>query len=533
MGKKKTRLSVLITTLVCLVVIIVLITNDLLINYATGERLKENIEEKAVIISRTMAKSEWVINGLQNKDEEKYIQEYTNEISRSTDLTFIVVMDMNGIRKSHPNSELIGKPFVGGDEDTVLEQGIEHISISEGTLGDSLRAFSPIFNGDGEQIGAVSVGISLQEINDVIYNNHISNLISSIVGLIIGILGAWFIARYIKRILFGLEPFQIAKMLKERSATLESAREGIITIDTDHKITIVNKAAMKVFEKAGITESPVGKSVEQVLPHSHLEEILESKQPAMDVEQKINGVTILANRMPIVVNDEVVGAISTFRDLTELKQLAKQLSGVKLYAEALRAQSHEFMNKLHVINGMVTTKSYNELDDYIKQIVNQRNEELNHVVKNVKDSILAGFLLGKLSDARERDVNLQIDIAEEIPAVPDNQVVHKLITVIGNLIDNAIDAIISKENRTIDMYVSYKNDWLYIGIQDYGVGIDENTQQQMFQKGYSTKGNNRGYGLYLVKQSVEALGGSLRFETLEAGTIFEVEVPYKIRRDIR
>ncbi|MED4164766.1 sensor histidine kinase [Halalkalibacterium halodurans] len=532
MRKKKTKLSILITALVCLVVIVALIITDLLVSVATSERLQSNIEEKAIAISRTVAKAQWVIDGLENEEEEWRVQTYTTEIQSATDVLFIVVMDMEGIRKSHPNPEEIGKRFVGGDEVAALE-GREHVSISTGTLGESLRAFTPIFNDHGEQLGAVAVGISLQEVNDVLADNHTSILKGSVIGIIVGIIGALIVASYIKRALLGLEPFEIAKILEERSAMLQSAREAIIAVDSKGTITLVNKSALNLFEKAGMSGDPIGKKVTEFMPTSRLEWVLKTRQPEFDEEQQMNGMTILVNRVPIIVNDEVVGAISTFRDLTEIKQQAKQLTGVKLYVEALRAQSHEFMNKLHVILGMVKTESYDELNDYIHQIVNHRSTELNHVIKRIKDSVLAGFILGKLSYAREKHITLDVQTKSVIPKASSEQMVHELITILGNLIDNALEAVIKAKEKTVLVQLEYSNERLHIRVQDTGPGIPDGEQGDIFKKGYSTKGENRGYGLYLVKQSVEKLGGAMEYESRATGMTFYVDIPYKTRRDKR
>ncbi|WP_078435120.1 DcuS/MalK family sensor histidine kinase [Metabacillus halosaccharovorans] len=526
MSKQKYKLSTIIIFFVCLVVLISLLLTDLLISHTVSESIRNNQEEKAKIVSRTVAKSEIVISGLEKEDDGGAIQEYTVDIQQAADVLFVVVLDMNGIRKSHPDSEKIGKRFVGGDEKEVLT-GEEHISISKGTLGESLRSFTPIYNDENEQIGAVSVGILLNNVEKALKKGHKNIFIGSIVGILVGIVGAVFLAGYIKKILFGLEPFMIAKIHEERNTMLHSVHEGIIAVDKNSTITLVNKSALKIFTNIGLSDNPVGMKLTEYLPFSKLDRVLKTGKPEKDEEIAVNGVTLLTNRAPLIVNKEIVGAISTFRDKTEVHQLAEQLTGVRIYAEALRAQSHEFMNRLHVILGMVRMEFYDELMDFINEIVDHRVNEVSYVTKDIKDPVLAGFIMGKLSTARENKVEMKIDNETIIPKPSEDHVTHELITIIGNVIDNAIEAMSEMKEKKLKVKLNYNKNQLLIKVRDSGPGIKEEQFTHIFKKGYSTKGQNRGYGLYLVSKSVETLGGSIQLNlSVEKGTEFIIQIPY-------
>jgi two-component system, CitB family, sensor histidine kinase MalK len=220
---------------------------DLLISHTVSENIRKGQEEKAQIVARTVAKSHIVINGLQDGQNLNELQQYASEIQTATGVLFVVVMDMNGIRKTHPNLEQIGKRFVGGDEKEALK-GKEYVSTSKGTLGRSVRAFTPIYNGKHEQMGAVAVGISLKSVNTALGRSDKNILIVTALGIIIGTIGAVWLARYIKKILLGLEPFAIAKILEERSTMLQSVHEGIIAVDQSSTITLVNKSALQIFK---------------------------------------------------------------------------------------------------------------------------------------------------------------------------------------------------------------------------------------------------------------------------------------------
>jgi two-component system, CitB family, sensor histidine kinase MalK len=530
MSKKPYKLSTIIILFVCLVVLSSLLITDLLISNTTTERIKDNQEEKAQIVSRTVAESEIVKEGLLSKENAGAIQGYSNEVQAITDMMFIVVMDMEGIRMSHPNPELIGKKFVGGDDKEVL-QGNEHISTSKGTLGDSLRAFTPIYDDENNQIGAVAVGISLAQVKSALSQGHRNIITGTVFGIFAGILGAVLLAGYIKRMLFGLEPYAISKLLEERSTMLQSVHEGIVAVDEEKNITLVNKSALKIFKKAGLSEEPVGLKIPEYMPSTKLDRVLKTGKAERDEEQILNGVSILVNREPIIVDNRVIGAISSFRDMTEVNHLAKQLTGIRTYAETLRAQSHEFMNRLHVIFGMVQLEAYDELLEFIRRLVDHNNQEIDMVTNTIKDPVLAGFLMGKISYAREENVQLSVKSNTTIPHIFEAEITHELITIIGNLIDNAIEALSESQKKIIELRLKDHDGRLSIRVKDTGPGIDDKAKETIFEKGYSSKGEDRGFGLYLVRRSIERLNGSLKVHSTPDGTVFDGEILYETTRD--
>lgn len=529
MKKGRWSLQSVIIVFVCIVVTLSLLITDLLISTRVAKGTEESQGEKARNVARMVAHSPLVIEAMSGKRDEKDIQQYANEMRKITNVYFIVVIDMKGVRKSHPDKEKVGKQFMGGDEGPVLH-GKEHMSISKGSLGPSLRSFTPIKNPAGKQIGAVAVGISLKNVEKAVNKSRTGIFIGTVIGILIGVLGAVLLARYIKKILLGLEPFAIAQLLEERSAMLQSVREGIVAVDQESNITLVNRAALKLFRKAGLHDQPIGTKIEEYMSTTHLSDILKSGAAELDEEQNLNGMTILTNRVPVVVGNKVVGAIATFRDKTEIQLLAEQLTGVRIYADTLRAQAHEFMNKLHVILGMVHMGYYDKVVEYINETVNHRNNEIGFITKKVKDPVLAGFLIGKLSSARESGVELAVSCNHPLPQSVDSELSHELITIIGNLIDNAIDAVSASTVKNITVSFDYGDDILTIEVRDTGAGMNDEVQNQIFKKGFSTNGENRGIGLYLVSQAVERLKGELILSSKPGkGTIFAVYIPYRAK----
>lgn len=525
--KKRKRLWNLwktITLLVCTVVIFSLLVTDILISHNVERTTEDSQAEKAKTIAHIVANDSIVIDGLTGKADTSAIQTYTNRILKNTGVQFIVVMDMNGIRKSHPNPQKIGHHFIGGDEGPALK-GKEHVSLAEGTLGISMRVFVPVFSETGEQLGAVAVGISADNVKERVKESRHIIYIGVGVGVLVGIIGAILLARHIKKSLFGLEPHRIAKILEERNTMLLSVKEGIIAVDKEANVTLINNEAKRLFKKSGLEEDFIGKDVELYMPNSRIKEVLQTGEVQLNEEQNIYGITIVTNRVPLYVKGEIVGAIATFRDKTEIRKLAEELTGIRLYAEALRAQSHEFMNKMHVVLGLTHMKQYEELQKYISGMVSEHQYEIGGVMERVKSPVFAGFLLGKLSYAREKNIKLIISEDSYMPEIDDESIIHELITIVGNLIDNALEAVTNCEKKQVELEIQY-GDTLIITVQDTGKGIPEEEIGALFTKGYSTKGDNRGYGLYLVKESIQRINGEIHMHSLVGkGTTITIEIP--------
>lgn len=525
--KKRRRLWNLwktITLLVCTVVIFSLLVTDILISHNVERTTEDSQSEKAKTIAHIVANDSIVIDGLVGKADTSAIQTYTNRILKNTGVQFIVVMDMDGIRKSHPDPQKIGHHFIGGDEGPVLK-GKEHVSLAEGTLGISMRVFVPIFSETGEQLGAVAVGISADNVKERVKESRHIIYIGVGVGVLVGIIGAILLARHIKKSLFGLEPHRIAKILEERNTMLQSVKEGIIAVDKEARVTLINNEAKRLFKKSGLEEDFIGKDVELYMPNSRIKEVLQTGEVQLNEEQNIYGITIVTNRVPLYVKGEIVGAIATFRDKTEIRKLAEELTGIRLYAEALRAQSHEFMNKMHVVLGLTHMKQYEELQKYISGMVSEHQYEIGGVMKRIKSPVFAGFLLGKLSYAREKNIKLIISEDSYMPEIDDESITHELITIVGNLIDNALEAVTNCEKNRVEVKIQH-GDILTITVQDTGKGIQEKEIEELFTKGYSTKGDNRGYGLYLVKESIQRINGEIHMHSLVGkGTTITIEIP--------
>ena len=526
--KLETKIIILVW---CMIALSLFVANYL-INKNSTTIIENDISEHTMQIAHLTAISPIVVGALSNKYSQEKLQQYCLQVAETTKSQFVVVFDMNSMRISHPNSEKIGQRIVGGDEQEVLT-GREYISQSLGTMGDSLRAFSPVYDDDGHQIGAVVVGITLNNVQHVVDKSQKMIYFCTVLGLFIGAVGAIILARKIKNTLLGLEPFAIAKMVEERSAMLQSIREGIIAVDQQANITLINHEARRLLNLAGVQCDPVGKSVSTYVPNTHLEKILISGKAEYDQEQQLNGVNILTNRVPIRLNEKIVGAIATFRDITEIRTLAEELTGVSSYVEALRAQAHEFMNKMQVVLGMINMECYDQLAEYINRIASEHKVEINFVGRRIRDAVIAGFLLSKMSQAREMAVELILEEQSFMPETDNPNVTHHLVAILGNILNNAFDSMENSPQKRVTLLLQYDKGELKIKITDTGAGMNDETARLIFNKGFSTKDKNRGLGLGLVKANLELLHGNIEFfSTIGKGTIFYINIPYRNKGEI-
>jgi CitB family two-component system sensor histidine kinase MalK len=512
------RITLLVTTILTVVVVV----TGVMVDRKVEQQTRNALTEKMVLLSRATAESAVVIQALRGQVPAAAVQIYAEHRRQDTGVDYITVMDMHEIRLSHPNPVQIGARFAGGDEGDVFK-GRSYVSSARGTLGVSLRAFTPVLDPtDGRQIGAVAVGILVTGLDHTVVSVRKRVALGVLIGLGLGILGAVYVAARIKRILLGMEPAEIATLLQQRSALLQSVREGIVAVDRDMTITLVNEEALRLFGMGGIRGDLVGRRHDEVIPLQGMRAVVETGEPQYDQEGDINGLKILSSRVPVLVDGRIAGAVATFRDMTEVSRLAEQLTGVRHFAEALRAQTHEFMNKLHVILGLVKIGEHERLKDYVATIAGRLDGEVGFVMQRVKDPVVAGFLLARFSEAREQAILLELDEDTFVPRCPGEAESHDIVTILGNLLENAVEALGAGETREILISLWQEDEWLRICVEDSGPGIPAAEVERLFELGFSTKGENRGYGLWQAARTVESRGGRLRaWNRSNGGAAFE------------
>lgn len=532
MMKKKApmKLGTSVFLMVSVVLGAVLLVVYALLFFRINQLSEDNLRDRAFAIARTFASSPVVIDELQGLASPEDIQRAAEAITHRNQLLFVTVTDMDTVRHTHPERERIGEHFAGRDIYPALF-GLENTSINRGTLDPALRVFTPVFNNEGKQVGVVALGIALTSVQNVINENRWMIPWALLAGALVGWLGTLVLVKVHKRIMLGFEPFEISNLFEQRNAMLKQIKEGVIAVDERGSITVINDEARRLFRQGNLAANASAETIsEQWMEHLHLKQVLESGVPRRDEEININGNLLLTNTVPVTVKGNVIGAIATFRDKTEISQLLQRLTGMSYYADALRAQSHEFMNKLHVILGMLHLKYYPQLEDYILKTANNYQAEIGSIIRKVKSPVIAGFLLGKINRARDLGIHLTITEESLLPETDNVDATNELITVLGNLIENAMDAMNGMENGEISVSFHHQDGRLHCIVGDDGPGITPENQTRIYEQGFSTKGSGRGIGLFLTKQSLEKVGGSIDFESEpEVYTQFFVNIPYQAK----
>lgn len=526
--KEKLRKKITLRIKVTLYVFIILVMVISIIGYLSFKEMRELIEKErskeALRLAQTLAMTDEIKRNL-NKKDSLALQYYVERVRLKTNVTFIVVIDMEGTRYSHPIEENIGKMIKGGDHIEVINSGQSYVSESVGTLGLSIRGFAPVYK-DGEQIGAVSVGILKGNVNLEVYNKLSKFIPFILVGLITGILGAYLLAHSIKNSIYGLEPKEIALLLSLKEAILESVEDGIIAVDKSGNILNYNKSAENLL---GISKRDLGKSVLNYMPDESILEVLNTKKPLINVENKINvGTTLMCNYNILEDRDKnFMGLVITFEDLTSIKELAEELTGVKKILWSLRAQNHEFMNKLHTISGLIQIEEYDMVVDYICELAYKRGGISYLINENIKIIPLQGLLLAKYNKCEEEKISFIIKESTFLQRLPNKMNSEEICSVVGNLVDNSMEAVEVDGTGKIEVEIRNNDKELFLMVKDNGGGIPKEIEEKIFLKEKSTKLGNRGLGMYIVKNIIEDKFGEIQFTSNKSGTTWFINIPMK------
>ncbi|PHQ75991.1 MAG: histidine kinase [Marinobacter sp.] len=500
--------------------------------YYLSDSLFDEIGQRALMVSKTVAAAPSVIKGVRQRDIEG-LNRLAKRLTRTNEALFIVIGDHQGIRLAHPSLDRIGHSMADDDGDKgllALVDGEAYVARATGSLGESMRGKSPVIEPEtGDIIGIVSVGYGVDQVDATI--KRYSFVLYTVVGLtlLVSILIAMVIAGRFKRSIFGLEPEEIARLFQERDATLQSVREGIIAINRDGVITTFNRTAL---ETLGIDpDTPLsGRPILDVLPESDLLSVLESGMPDFDREAWLRNRQMIVNRLPVRQGAEITGVVASFRLKDEVDQVSRQLTRIQQYADTLRSQTHEYSNKLHTIAGLIQIEAYDDALNLIGSEVSDHQALIHLLLEAVPDPVIAGCLMGKYNRAREMGLGLQIDAESRMVDIPADMPRDQLVSVLGNLIDNALEATRHQtgEGGRVQLSMTDLGHELIFEVEDQGPGIPEDSQQKIFEKGVTTKqgAEEHGYGLHLVRQFLNRWGGSITVENLPGvGSRFTLYLP--------
>lgn len=317
-------------------------------------------------------------------------------------------------------------------------------------------------------------------------------------------------------------------MIIQHQEVLDSLDEGLLAIDNLGVVSLLNKSAMQMLSIQD--ENPIGKFVLDVFPESHLPRILKSKRAEYNVNLTLKNIHLITSRIPVIENNEVIGVVSIFRNQNEVIKLSEQLTGINHIVEAMRAYTHEFNNKLHVIWGLIQCELYRDASNYIMQVATIQKNKISQLMSIIKEPNLCALLIGKICRASELNISLLVDENSYVDDIADFLPSTALNTIVGNLLDNSIENLnfSDAEEKSINLIIFYDSTKFFLNISDTGSGIQQNLINKIFDKGFSTKGSGRGTGLFIVKDLVEANNGNIQVESeLNKGTIFTITIENK------
>ena len=510
-----TQVLVVQITLVALAVVVGTLISFQIVN----GQVDQGYEQRALAIGHAVAEMPDVVEAFATKNPAAVIQPVAEAIRKSTGASFVVVANADGIRYSHPDPARIGER-VSTDPSQALS-GSDFVGVQVGTLGRSVRGKVPIHGRDGKVIGLVSVGFLEDKVAASVAAAIPILILSSILALAIGIAGSLVMARRLRRQTSGLGPAEIGSLLEQREAVLHSIREGVVVTDANHRITLVNDEAKSLL---GLDASCIGRSLDDAIPPGAVHEVLTGARPGEDEFAVAGDRVLVVNRVETEVRGEKVGAVATLRDRTELERVIRELDTERSLAHALRVQAHEFFNKLHVVSGLLEVGDTDAAVELIASTTHVHQDLVDRVRERIGDSTLAALLLSKASVASERGVDFRL--------AGDAQLAHgaadaqDLVTVVGNLVDNAIDAAAGSANAWVELGIGVVDGGVHIRVRDSGPGVSETQAQEIWREGYTTKRGlaHHGIGLALVSQLTNRLGGWGRVSN-DGVTEFSVMLP--------
>jgi two-component system CitB family sensor kinase len=521
--RRPRAMSAVITGYVLAILVVTMLLGFGLYSQVTRNILDNHTERLALVVAESVAANQSVRSEMATGDRAHAVQRIAEKIRAATGAAYVVVIDRQGVRHSHPNPALIGRTI---EEPVVALDGRTHVGLDRGSLGPSANGKAPLRAPDGSIIGEVSVGFLETDVSRQLWDEIPVLLLYTGAALLVGVLVSLVLAHRLKKMTFGLELHDLRTLLQEREATLHGIREGVIALDGQGRVSMVNDEARRLLE---LRRAALGEPLDQLLPEGRLRDLLNGDIEGQDQLVLTDEHLLVVNRMPVQVNGRDVGAVATLRDRTELEALLRELDTVTGLTDALRAQQHEFSNRLHVLSVLVGMGDHEEAMTYLSEISTASAGQAEDLRSRIAPATLAALLLAKVTIAAERGTLLEIteDSRLDHPGADP----QALVTIVGNLIDNAMDAVAaSPAPRRVTVHLVYDDDAhvIVVSVSDSGPGVSPELAEHVFLDGYTTKspraGVQRGLGLALVHRLVSRLGGRIEVST-GPGATFTATLP--------
>jgi two-component system, CitB family, sensor kinase len=392
----------------------------------------------------------------------------------------------------------------------------------------SVVAHAPVLDDDGEMVGLVVAAQAYPSLGDRLTGAAGDLALFLGLGAGLGVAGTYVVSRFVTRRTRGLAPTELENLADHREALLHSIREGVVAVSTDDRVTMMNDAARTTL---GLDAGSVGRPVDELGLDPHVVSLLRGSTDAVDVHDAVALVgtrVVVFNRRSASSHGRGIGTVTTLRDRTELVSLQSQLSSNLSITDTLRAQTHEFDNQLHTISGLVQLGEYAEVTALVGTLTRQRAEVTAYVSQRLLDPALAALMIAKHAVAEERGVDLELDPGSHLPPLASDESAD-LTTVVGNLVDNAVDACAGVDQPLVEVWIRVEGPQVHVRVRDNGPGVPEDLRDKIFVRGFSTKPDvvgGRGLGLPLVGLICGQRGGRVTVDdAVGGGAELRVELP--------
>ena len=518
------RLSTRILVSQVVVLVVALALGFLLFTRELRSDIDRGYEARALSIAEAAADDGQVRAAMAAGDPHHAVRALAESMRQATGASYIVVIDRNSVRHSHPDVALIGQRVA---EPLVALDGRGHVGIDNGHLGRSANGKAPLRAPDGAVIGEVSAGILERHVSDAVARSLPTLAGYSLLALALGVGVSLLLAHRLKKQTFGLELDEIAALLQEREAMLHGVSEGVITVDVRGRVSLMNEGARRLL---GIGATALHNTFDELLPPGRLRDLLtRASSDVVDETVVTDHYVLIVTGMPVDLGGRALGAVITIRDRTELAGLVRELDSVRSLTDALRAQQHEHANRMHTVAGLLELGRYDEAQAYLSEVSATTAGLAEELRDRIGDPTIVALMLAKVTIAAERGVELTVSADDHMGPVDDIDVKPRvLVSILGNLVDNAIDAAAGGAAPHPLVTVSFRRDagHVEIVVADNGPGVEH--VDRVFTDGYSTKpprdGAPRGLGLALVHRLVVRNSGQISV-TNDNGAAFRVTLP--------
>ena len=481
-------------------------------------------------IAEAVANSPLVDDKIENPDDKKtteLLNEYLDSLKISLDnIDVISFVSRENIRLYHSNHELIGTEYDGAIPKFEKVSKEYYTANETGPSGSQRRAYAAVYDKNGNYTGFVMTIMLLENIKAETLQILFIFALITVAAILIELIISAELSSSIKKSLHGYEPNVFSAMFQVRDNILESLNEGVLAVDKNGIVQFANRSAAKMLGKKKAKEL-INTPFTDCCNDGFIKNVISTGEKEFNIqEQSIDNSNVLIDCIPIKEKDDIIGAVAILHNREEYTKLMEDLAGTRYLVDSMRANNHDFTNKLHVIMGLIQMEMYDDAVSYIENISIVQRETISKIMSVVDEPSIAALLIGK--SARASELNIKFILNDESHYSKTDLLLPSelMVTVIGNLIDNAFEAINIKNiqrQKELRFGIYSRENALLITVEDTGIGISKDNLEHIYDNGFSTKGEGRGTGLYQVKEMIEAIGGKITVESQEnVGTSFTV-----------